>query len=158
MFLLSVVFRRCIFLSDCFFSEKSLGLCLSRLIRTPPKRRYFRASAEFVIVRAVSAKLDKKTATEKISVAFFDFVAKTWLKFKRFLFKCTDTKFAKSQIKHIFILLCSEGSLPFPASGSPTARFAVANVNDGIFGFATDFVLRLCRVLLPRTSANKKDR
>ena len=71
IFLLSVVFRRCIFLSDCFFSEKSLRLCLSRLIRTPPKRRYFRALAELVLVRTVSAKLDKKTATEKTSVAFF---------------------------------------------------------------------------------------
>ena len=56
------------------------------------------------------------------------------------------------------ILLCGKGSLPFPASGSPTARFAVANVNDGTFDSAISFVLRLCRVLLPRTSANKKDR
>ena len=89
--------------------------------------------------------------------SFFDFVAKTWLKFKC-AYKNKRIKVAKSQIKHIFILLCGEGSLPFPASGSPTARFAVANVNDGTFGFVTDFVLRLCRVLLPRTSANKKDR
>ena len=67
-------------------------------------------------------------------------------------------KIADKTYLYIIILLCGEGSLPFPASGSPTARFAVANVNDGTFGFVISFVLRLCRVLLPRTSTNKKDR
>ena len=51
--------------------------------------------------------------------------------------------------KTYLILLCGKGSLPFPASGSPTARFAVANVNYGTFGFVISFVLRLCRVHPP---------
>ena len=51
--------------------------------------------------------------------------------------------------KTYLILLCGKGSLPFPASGSPTARFAVANVNDGTFDSVISFVLRLCRVHPP---------